>query len=206
MAGNSLLLPLVALSAFAIPIGIIAGLFYTLKIGIINSPAGFDITKIPIASEIPIGGRYGALHHVAAYILCHMRRGIRKTTILLFLTVVMTAGIGIYTLTRITYQDAFYKLDVKGKAMEFSSSSIMELLKSELAENVYYYNKLSVYVDGIGFGTPMIFTNDFEHYLEKDYTITYAQGYDSSVFDGTGSVCLLGQVQRGLKMWNKSVA
>ena len=269
MAGNSLILPLVVLSAFAMPAGIMAGLFYSLKImtvafasmtenspdgyvlditppigqiimcllfelafmsfialfflqkmnkiptmklqqvaavqaaadtstapksiGTIISPAELDITKIPISHEVPLGGKYSALHHVAAYVLCHVRRGIKKAMILLLVTVVMTAGIGVYGLSKITYQDAFYKLDVKGKAMEFASSSIIELLKSELAENVYYYNTLSVYVDGIGLKIPMTFTNDFERYLEKDHTITYAEGYDNSIFDGTGSVCLLGQ-------------
>lgn len=48
-------------------------------------------------------------------------------------------------------------------------------------------------VNDIGILSPITFTNDFDRYLTDDYTVTYAEGYDSSIFERTGSVCLMGQ-------------
>ena len=65
--------------------------------------------------------------------------------------------------------------------------------KSDLLEDIYYYNKFSVRVNGVGVLSPIAFTNDFDRYLTDAYTIAYGDGYDSSVFEGTGPVCLVGK-------------
>lgn len=154
---------------------------------------GFDITKLPVANEMPAHRIYRAPRQVNSYILRHMRRGIGKTAVSLVLAVVLAAGIGAFVLAREAYRDAFYEVDVKGRATGFSSSSIATLSKSELAEDVYYYSKFSVRVGGIGMDSSMTLTNDMGRYLGNDCAVTYAAGYDSSVFDGTGPVCLLGR-------------
>ena len=164
-------------------------------------PCGLDIAKLsdvlnPDAksgAKGPTHGTYSAPQQVFAYILRHMQRGIGKTVGSLLLTIILAAGIGMFVLARLTYQEAYQKLDVKGRAMKFSSNYITELSKSDLIKDIYYYNNYSVRVNGIGVLSPMTFTNDFDHYLIDDYTVTYAEGYDDSIFEGTGGVCLVGE-------------
>lgn len=138
-------------------------------------------------------GKYSALRQVSAYILRHMQRGMGKTVVSLVLTAVLAAGIGMFVLAKLTYQEAYRELDVKGRAIGFSTSAIKELSKSDLIKDIYCYSTSSVRVNGVGVLSPITFTNDFDHYLARDYTVTYAEGYDISVFEGTGTVCLVGQ-------------
>ncbi len=160
-------------------------------------PCGLNITKLSDgldsdAKELT-HGTYHAVRQVCAYILRHMQRGIGKTVGSLILTVVLAAGIGTFVLAKLAYQEAYQELDIKGRAMKFSSNYITELSKSDLLKDIYYYNNYSVRVNGVGVLSPMTFTNDFDHYLIDDYTVTYAEGYDHSVFEGTGGVCLVGK-------------
>lgn len=167
------------------------------------APHGLDLTKLSdafavmkpsdTASNAASHRKYSAPRQVFAYILRHMKRSIGKSAVSLALTIVLAAGIGMFALARLTYQEASSELQVKGRAMMFASSCIRELSKSDLVEDIYYYHKFSVRVNGIGVLSPISFTNDFDHYLIDDYTVDYADGYDLSIFDGTGPVCLIGQ-------------
>ncbi len=160
------------------------------------APCKLDLAKLSDVTSGAEGfphGTYRAPQQVLAYILRHMRRGIGKTLGSLLLTVVLAAGIGMFVLARLTYQEAYQELDIKGRAMKFSSNYITELSKSELIKDIYYYNNYSVRVNGVGVLSPMTFTNDFDRYLIDDYTVTYAEGYDDSIFEGTGGVCLVGE-------------
>lgn len=163
--------------------------------GTVTVPAELDIAKLQLAEEMETASqrKYGAIRHVVFYILRHMRRGIGKTAVSLVLAAVLTAGVGVFALAKLTYQDAFREVDVKGRALEFSSSAIAELEKSDLINDIYYYDKFNLCVNGTGVRTSMTLTNDFDRYLVNDHTVTYAEGYDSSVFGGTGQVCLMGQ-------------
>lgn len=162
---------------------------------------GFNIAELPLATATQAGSstdkpgvkKYRALRHVTAYILRHMRRGIGKTAVSLILTIVLAAGVGMFVLARLTYQDAYREVDVKGRALDFSSSCIEELANSELMEDFYCYNNFSVRPNGLELYTPMTFTNNFDRYLPDGYNINFAEGYDVSVFEGTGPVCLLDQ-------------
>lgn len=137
--------------------------------------------------------KYRAVFHVAAYTFRHIRRGIGKTAVSLLLAVVLLSGVGMFNLARITYSDAFRSVDVRGKALQFSSKSITELSKSDLLDKFYYYGNFLVYVNSFDQCVSMTFTNDLHRYLAGDCTVTYADGYDSSVLDGTGPVCLVGR-------------
>lgn len=161
----------------------------------VPAAVGLDITKLYHVDDMEMSSKrkYGAISHVGFYILRHMRRGAGRTVVSLILAAVLTAGVGAFALAKLTYQDAFREIEVKGRTVEFSSSSIDELSKSDLVKNLYYYGKASMCVNGIGLRSQMTFTNDFDRYLGNACTVTYAEGYDSSVFDGTGQVCLLGQ-------------
>ncbi len=167
-------------------------------------PSGLDLLKLSDAlepsgaSHSPEAGKeprknYKPLRHTWDYILRHMRRSVKKTAVSLCLTVVLAAGIGMFVLAKLSYQEAYQNLAVKGRAMQFHSSNIMELSKSDLIKDIYYYNTYSVRVNGVGVLCPMVMTNNFDHYLEDSYTVDYADGYDVSVFEGTGPVCLAGQ-------------
>ncbi len=163
-------------------------------------PYRLDITKLSdelISTDLETNkftnGTYRAPRQVCAYILRHMQRGIGKTVGSLLLTVVLAAGIGMFVLARLSYQEAYQELDVKGRAMKYSSNYITELSKSDFIKDIYYYNNYRVRVNGVGILSPMTFTNNFDQYLTDDYTVTYAKGYDRSVFEGTGAVCLIGQ-------------
>lgn len=162
-------------------------------------PQGLDIARLSVLEiedapyQKSAHGRYSALRQVTAYVLRHMQRGIGKTAVSLILTVVLAAGIGMFVLARLSYQEAYRELDVKGRAMMFTSSNVMDLSNSDLIEDIYYYNKFSVRVNGVGVLSPIAFTNDFDRYLTDAYTIAYGDGYDGSVFEGTGPVCLIGK-------------
>ena len=169
------------------------------ELAISSSTANFNITTLPLdtAKQAEPSRKkpqtYSALRHVTAYILRHTARHIGKTAVSLVLTIVLTAGVGMFILARLTYQDAYQEMEVKGRALDFSSSCIEELASSELMEDFYCYSNFSVRPNGMELYTPMIFTNDFDRYLPKGYKIHFAQGYDLSIFEGTGPVCLLGQ-------------
>ena len=158
-------------------------------------PAKFDITKLSTADEMEKSKRkkYGVLHHVTAYILRHMRRSVGKTAVSLVLAMVLTAGIGTLVLARITYEDAVREIDVKGRALMFSSSYIPDLQSSDLMDDFYCYDSLKVCVNDMKLQALMIFTNDIERYLAGDHTITYAEGYDEFSMNSTSAICLLGQ-------------
>lgn len=159
-------------------------------------PAGIDMEKVSACGKIPVHGKYGALRQTRDYMLRHMRRSIGKTAVSLALMAVLAAGIGMFVLARNTYRDACREVSVTGVATGFSSTSVTELVKSELVKDFYYYSNGNVRVNNVGVLSPITFSNDFDHYLdylEKDYKITYARGYDASVFERTGAVCLMGQ-------------
>jgi len=156
-------------------------------------PAGLDMARFSVIEGVPVNGKYNAFHQVSAYVLRHMKRGIGKTAVSLVLTVVLAAGIGTFALARLTYREAYREAEVKGTAVEFASSSIAQLAKSDLIKDFYYYSRLDVRVNGDGTRSAITFTNDLDKYLRKDYKVIYAEGYDESIFDGTGEVCLVEQ-------------
>ena len=160
-----------------------------------TSPAlpGIDMAKLSARDPLPVHGNYSPLRQMAAYIFCHMRRGIGKTAVSIILAVVLSAGIGMLALGRLSYQEAYRDLKVKGVATGFASSSVQELSKSELLKDLYYYTNSEVRINADGVSSPITFTNDFERYLADTHKITYEEGYDASVFELTGAVCLMGQ-------------
>lgn len=155
-------------------------------------PAEFEIAKL-MTDEMPVDKSYGALRHVSSYLLRHMRRGIGKTAMSLAMAVTLSAGMGMFVLLRVTYQDAYHQVDVKGRATEFSSDTITELAKSDLVKDLYCYENFEVHADGMEVPVPLTVTNDVNRYLTDSCRVNYAGGYDRSIFDGTGQVCLVGQ-------------
>lgn len=159
-------------------------------------PARFDFTKLSAVSEMPCKRKYNVLHQVMAYILRHMRRGAGKTAVSLILAIVLASGVGMFVLARLTYQDTLKGMEVRGKALKFSSSSILELSKSDLLDDFYCYHSLGVHVNDLEQNVSLTLTNDLEHYLADDYTVTYTAGYDETSLNdptGTGLLCLVGE-------------
>ena len=157
-------------------------------------PKEFKIKELRLSGSKTLSKKkYGGVRHVGSYILRHIRRGIGKTALSIILTIVLTVGIGVLVLTRLSYQEAFCEIEVNGRALDFSSSAVTELSKSDLIRNLYYYSNFNVRVDGVGVRSLVTITNNFERYFGNSCTVAYAEGYDSSVFLGTGQVCLLGQ-------------
>lgn len=159
-----------------------------------SNPVRLNMIKISVVDEKPEGRKYGALQQVSSYILRHMRRGMGKTAVSLILAAVLTAGVGMFVLARLTYQDIYTKVEIKGRAMDFSYSSIVELSKlTNLIDDFYCYGNFSVRVNNLELHTNLTITNNLERYLSDNDQIAYAEGYDSSALDSTGQVCLLGQ-------------
>lgn len=161
-------------------------------------PTSVDITKLSAAGEMKLSSRrkYGALRQVTAYVLHHMRRSIWKSAVSLALTAVLVSGVGMLALSRVAYQDAFYEIDVNAAALDFVSSNIVELSKSDLVQNLYCYDTFGVRTNGQKLNTRMVFTNDLGRYLTDDhikYTAVYADGYDISALDDTKPVCMVGE-------------
>ena len=159
-------------------------------------PVKADIAKISAADEMMRGRKYGALRHVTSFTLRHMRRSIGKTTVSLVLTATLAAGIGTFALARLTYRDAFQKVDVKASVMDFASAAVIELSGSSLVKDFYCYSMFSVRTNGMDLKTPMVFTNDMDRYMEEghiSYTADCAEGYDISALDSDKPVCLVGE-------------
>lgn len=164
--------------------------------GYMAVPKGLDFSKISVAGEMPQNRKYGALCHVTAFTLRHMRRSIGKTAVSLILTAVLVTGIGTFALAKRAYGDAFYKVDVNTKVLDFASSAIVDLSKSRLAGDFYCHSTFSVRTNGNELNTPMVFTDNMERYMADghiNYTVTYADGYDMSALDGDTPVCLVGE-------------
>ena len=164
-----------------------------IRSGVLVRPAIVKLSGVE-DGQPPVHGKYNALRQTWGYILRRMRRGMGTTAVSLVLTVVLTAGMGALILTELAYRDAYRGLAVKGVAAGFSSSSVTELSKADLVKDFYYYtSNFNVRVNQSGILSPITFTNDFGRYLEDDYTVTWADGYDASVFERTGAVCLMGE-------------
>lgn len=156
-------------------------------------PVGLDMRKLSTVDKMLPHGKYSALRQVAVYNLRHMRRGIGKTIISLVLAIVLTAGIGMFVLAKLAYQDAFEEIDVKGRALEFSSDAIAALSKKDLIDDFYCYNDITVHINGREDYNSTIITNNIDRYLTGNYKINYQQGYDNSSLNNTGQLCLVGQ-------------
>lgn len=153
---------------------------------------GFDAAKITVAGKMAMTRTYSAFRQVTDYSLCHIRRGIGKTMVSFVIMVLLTAGIGMFVLTRLAYEDALRQIDVKGRALEFSSSSILEMSRMDFMDEFYCYGSFTVRTNSEALHSQMTFTNDIDRYLENKGKITYAKGYDSSAFGRGGAVCLIG--------------
>ena len=158
-------------------------------------PTGFDVAKISTINEMHMSYRkkYRASRQVSAYILRHMKRGIGKTAVSFVMAVVLTAGVGMFMMAKLNYQDAYYQTEVKGRALDYSFSSMTSLSRSELVKDFYTYCDFNVRVNGEQLNTLMVLTNDIEHYLAGNYTVTYGEGYDDSFMDNPGRLCLMGK-------------
>lgn len=161
-------------------------------------PVRTDLVKISAVDEMrsSSGRKYSAFRHVADYVLRHMRRDIWKSAVSLALTAVLAAGVGTLALARTAYRDAFHEVDVNVSVLDFASSAVVELSKSDLVEDFYCHNTFGVRINGMGLHTPVVFTNVPERYLEDKsggYTAVYDDGYDISALNGTEPVCLLGK-------------
>jgi len=166
--------------------------------GVLSAATERKIIQLPVTNAgKPPRRKYSASRQVTAYIFRHMRRGLGKTVISLSLALVLTTGVGLLVMTRLTYQDAFHSIDVKGRAYEFSSSAIAPLSNSDLINDFFCSGDFGVLVNGIDLGNSITLTNDLYRYLKNsrinDYHIDYAEGYNASFFSGTGgALCLLG--------------
>ena len=155
--------------------------------------AKLDLDKLSAAGKWLPQRNYRAIRHVASYIWRHMRRSIGKSAVSLVLAVVLAAGIGTFVLARITYRDAFYEFGVKGVASGFTYKSVVDLSKSPLIKDFYCYGSFKVWVQGTELDIPMTVTSDLTRSLGKDCTVSYAEGFGISAFEGTGQVCLVGK-------------
>lgn len=152
-----------------------------------------DMAKLAVLGEWTPQRNYGSVRHVAVYIWNHMRRGIGKTAVSLILAIVLAAGIGTFVLAKITYQDAFYELGVKGEASDFTFTSAVDLSKSPLVKDFYCYDSFCVRLQGIKQDITMTVTNDPVRNMGIDCKVRYAEGYDVSALEGTGQLCLVGE-------------
>lgn len=159
----------------------------------LSVPVKLDMAKLSAAKEWVPRGHYGPIRHVSAYIWRHMRRGIGKTAVSLILAVVLAAGIGTLVLARLTYQDAFYNLGVKGNATDFTFNTVVDLSKSPLVKDFYCYDNFGVRIEGSKDNIPMTITNDLVRNMGNDCTVDFAEGFDFSAFDGTAQLCLVGK-------------
>ena len=154
---------------------------------------GFDAAKLSAVEMAGMQGNYGSIRHVFSYILRHMRRAAGKTAVSLALAMIMSAGIGTLALAKITYQDAFYELGVKGTASDLIFNSAVRLSTSPLVKDFYCYDNFGVRMEGEKENIPMTIASDLARALGEGSTVEYVEGYGFSSFEGTGQVCLVGK-------------
>lgn len=156
-------------------------------------PVKLDMAKLSVVKDSLPRGNYGAIRQVSSYIWRHMRRAVGKTAVSLVLAAVLAAGIGTLALAKITYQDAYYELGVKGTASDFTFLSAKELADSSLTKDFYCYGNFGVHIEGTHECTPMTATSDLVRNMGDDCVVEYGEGYDLSSFDGTAQFCLVGE-------------
>ncbi len=157
--------------------------------------AGADLGKLRLADAAGTvsGRKYGAASHTWFYVLRQMWRRKGKTVISLALAAVLAGGIGALALTRLAYRNAFLETNVNVSATGFASSSVTTLSKSDLIKDAYYYGTMEVCVNQADTPCSMILTNDLNRCLTGEYSVTYADGCDSTALDDDGGVCLVGK-------------
>ncbi len=165
--------------------------FVPAKLDLEKLSAG-TVEKLSFAGGRMVRRKYGSIRHVFAYILRHMART-GKTVVSLALAVVLAAGIGAFILAKLTYQDAYYGLGVKGTASDFIFSYAKELSTSSLVKDFYCYDSFGVRVEGVEENIPMTATSDLIRNMGDGCVVEYAKGYDISAFEGTAPVCLVGK-------------
>ncbi len=156
-------------------------------------PAELDMKKISAADEYKPKKNYGTVRHTASYIFRHMRRAAGKTAVSFILASVLAAGVGSFTLAKLTYQDAYYELGVKGDASDFLFSLVSELSISSLVKDFYCYDNFGARIEGIEKNIPMTVTNDLVRNMGDGCSVDFAKGYDFSNFEGMAQVCLVGE-------------
>ncbi len=169
------------------------------KVGYVSMYTGPNLMKLSMTgkTELSFHKKYNAIRHVTAYVLRHMRRAGWKSAVSLALTAVLVSGVGMLSLSRVAYQDAFYEVDVNASALEFVSSNVIELSKSDLVKDFYGYNSFSIRTNGQRLNSRMVSTNDLDRYLTDShisYSAAYADGYDiSDLNNETKPVCIIGE-------------
>lgn len=158
------------------------------------------VLVFPSGSDMPERGGYGAARHVSLYILRHMHRAIWKTALVVLLAAMLTGTIGLIAVMRLSYQELYDKIEVKGSLSNFSSSAVIEASHSELVKDFYYGGGYSVICNDIvsNTGYLLAFTNDLDRYVQSKssdkYTVEYGDGYDASLFSGNGAQCVVGSL------------
>lgn len=160
-----------------------------------NSPV---LTPIPLLGGAPEGrGGYGSIRHVTRYILRHMRRAGLKSAIAVVLAVLLPGAMGLLAITRLSYQELFGEVEVKGTLSNFPSSSIIEASHSELMKDFYYSGGFDIICNGVigSEGNLLALTNDFDRYAKargSEYMVEYGSGFDSSLFASENAQCVIG--------------
>jgi hypothetical protein len=147
----------------------------------------------PIAfGDLPKKGKYSAFCQVAVYIFKHISRVKWKTAISLILATTLTGAIGVLTLTIYSYQELFNTVSVTSTVIGFDSLAIDELSQSEIVKNLYFFSDFEVSLNLREYNNSLTVTNDIERYLKGDYTIEYAEGFSSELFQKNDALCIIG--------------
>ena len=158
------------------------------------------IPSFSISLDLPEKRDYSGARHVVRYIQIHMRRSGWKTALVILLTVLLAGAIGLFAVTKLSYQNLFDKTEVIGTLNNYPSNSVMESEKSELMKDFYYSGGFFVICNGIPAesGELLALTNDIDRYVQikslEEYSIEYAEGYDASLFSENKPHCLIGSV------------
>lgn len=139
----------------------------------------------------PEGGRYGAVRHVARYIVRHMGRMGWKTVLPILLAIIFPGATGFFAIMQLSYENLFKCIEIKSYITNISSDSVIAAEESDLIRNPYYQGVFDAYCNGI-ISEPMIVTNDLNRFAQGDVSVQYADGYDSLTIPSGKNQCFVG--------------
>ena len=149
-------------------------------------------TPLPLASAVRIGKRYGAPSHVAAYIARHMRRTKWKTALSVLLALVMTGAVGLFAIAKLSYENLYAGIEVKGYFVNMCESAAVEASSSPLVKDAFYRGTIKGYYHDTDTTFDLALTNNIDRYAGETVTVQYAAGYDSSLFSQDVPECVIG--------------
>lgn len=136
-------------------------------------------------------GKKRKLSFSARYIFRHIRRTMGKVALLILVTAMLISVVGQLSIMNNSYHEIIENTDIPiNFAGHTNLNTYLKLQNSEYIKDGYYCSDKFLEINGES--SVFVITNNPAKYRGKDIGITFADGYDMSIFDEPCYVVLLG--------------